>query len=101
MIDPVTGPLSRDELKALADAPAGAALKAIRKFDPLYGLPEGTKVDWQVTATREAEGYAIIKAASKEEAQKLAKALKTSDFEWDDSNWCDNDHDIVDVGVPE
>jgi hypothetical protein len=63
-LDPVTGPLTRDELKTLAAAPVGAALRAIRKHDPLYGYPPGTKINWLATFVREQEGYAYVKAAS-------------------------------------
>jgi len=83
ILDPVTGPLSRDEFKALASAPVGAALNAIRKHDPLYGYPPGHEIDWAVTVVREQEGLATVKAASLEEAKKLADNLRSRDIEWD------------------
>lgn len=83
---PSTGPIPPDEFKKLADAPFGAALKTIRKFDPLYGLPPGEKIKWRVTFEREItqEGEAYVMAASKEEAEKLADEIPESKICWDD-----------------
>jgi hypothetical protein len=101
MNDPVTGPLTREKLKALADAPYGKALREIRKIDPWYGHPPGAKVELVVVATREIEGAAVVKAADMEEAKKLAERLKVNDFEWETSSWIDDDYDIQSIGVDE
>jgi hypothetical protein len=82
-LDPVTGPLTRDELKTLAAAPVGAALRAIRKHDPLYGYPPGTKINWLAIFVREQEGYAYVRATSLEEAKAAANAIKHDQIEWD------------------
>jgi hypothetical protein len=99
--DPVSGPIPRDKLKELANAPAGKALREIRKFDPWYGHPPGSKVDICVVATREIEGAAFVKAANREEAKELAKKLKVRDFQWETSSWIDDDYDIQSIGVDE
>src|ERR1035437_3871322 len=48
MSDPITGPLSREQFKALVDAPFGHATKEIRKIDPLYGRADGEKFEFEV-----------------------------------------------------
>lgn len=85
-LDPITGPLSRDEFKALVVAPFGAAAKIIRTHDPLWGLKAGDKIEWKVTATRTVEqtGTGWVKASTKEEAEKLAEGLGSGDLDWDD-----------------
>lgn len=99
MRDPVTGPLSREKLHELADAPFGAALKEIRKFDPLYGIRDGDLVKWRVKATRMAreDGVAEVEAASIEGAKRLAEELDADDFDWDEFNSDIGDLEIEDV----
>ena len=98
MPDPVTGPLSRDELKVLADAPFGAATKAIRKHDPLWGRVPGETFEWDVRATRTTfeVGRATVEAESQEEADRLADELTDDDFSWHVSD-CDADDFIIET----
>jgi hypothetical protein len=99
-LDPVTGPLSREEFAALVAAPYGAAANAIRKHDPLYGIKEdGEPIKWEVYATRRAteEGYAEVAASSIEEALELAGKLKSSAFSWDCGHVYDDAPNIQEV----
>lgn len=88
MADPVTGPISREELAGLANAPFGEAHKTIRKHDPLWGKKEGEKIEWNVEFEREVTEYACatVKAESEEEARKIAENLKEDDILWDDDH---------------
>lgn len=84
--DPVTGPLSRAEFQKLVTAPHGEAVKVIKKFDPLYGLEPGEPIEWWVTFKRSMvteTGRAVVKAATLQEAQKLAEELKANDIDWE------------------
>ncbi len=81
--DPATGPMPREQFYALVTAPHGAATKAIRKYDPFWGRPPGTKIDWLVTYSKEVNGYGSVRAASQEEAGILGKALPTEDIHYD------------------
>lgn len=87
-LDPVTGPIPREEFKKLVDAPYGEALRRIRKHDPLYGRPPGEKFKWACTFTREVteEGVGYVMAESEEEAEEMAGKLKESDLHWDVSD---------------
>lgn len=93
--DPVTGPLSRQQLAELASAPFGAATEAIRKHDPLWGRSEGEKINWAVTVkrSRRDEGRAVVQASSQKEAAMLADDLTDDDIDWDE----DCDFEIVSV----
>jgi hypothetical protein len=94
-----TGPLSPDELKALANAPYGEAVKAIRKHDPLFGLREGQKIRWRVTFEREIreEGVAYVTASSEDEATELGANLESSAINWDVRGYFDENGDLVSV----
>lgn len=84
--DPITGPISRDELKALSAAPFGDAANAIRKHDPLWGIEEGAPINWKVEFTREQTGYAIVKAATEKGAEILAGKLAAHEIEWEEDD---------------
>lgn len=91
MGDPVTGVISREQLRALAAAPsAGFARDVIRNYDPLWGLPEGAPLRWRITLTREVveEGEAFVEAASEEEARARAAHLDDDAITWG-IGWCD------------
>ena len=64
-----TGPLTPEELKELASEPFGAGLKAIRKYDPLYGRKEGERFRWRVRLSARAFAEATVMAANEEEAK--------------------------------
>lgn len=72
MSDPVSGPLTRDELRALTDAPFGEAAKVIRKHDPLFGRAPGEKLDWLVVLEVSGQARCVVTACSEAEARELA-----------------------------
>lgn len=76
-----TGPLTPDELKALAEAPYGEATKAIRKHDPMFGRKPGEKVEWQLLARNTSTFVAYVEAETEDEAHELARKLGSA--EWD------------------
>lgn len=84
--DPITGPISRDELKALSAAPFGDAAKAIRKHDPLWGLEDGSEIKWKIEFRREQTGYAIVRAATEKGAGLLADKIPADAIEWEDDD---------------
>lgn len=94
-LDPVTGPLSRDELSELVKAPFGEAVKVIREYDPQYGRAPGEKYRWKIVARCEMEGTAYVMAADEKEANKLADDITDGAFDWD-APWS-SDLEIVSV----
>lgn len=84
-LDPITGPIPRDVFAQIVNAPHGEAKRMIRKYDPLFGVQDGEKVKWKVTVERQGadQGYAIIEASSKEEADDLADELQEHEIDWD------------------
>jgi hypothetical protein len=84
-LDPVTGPMSREEFAAAVAAPFGHAAKAIQKHDPMWGRAPGEKFAWRVRVEREAldRGTATVMADSQEEADKLADKLSDTEIDWD------------------
>jgi len=85
MSDPIFGPMTREQFRALVTAPFGVALEAIRRHDPLYGRKPGEKLRWKVTLRREIPeiGTAIVIAATQEEADDLAQDLSEAQISWD------------------
>ncbi len=81
--DPISGPIPREKFDALVNAPHGEARDIIRQYDPFWGLPLGEKIEFEVEVRAEVIGGAIVKAASLEEAKKLAKSLTRDDIEFD------------------
>lgn len=81
--DPSTGPIPREEFAALVDAPHGEAADVIRQYDPFWGLAPGEKIEFEVEVRAEVIGGAVVKAASLEEAKKLAAKLSKQDIEFD------------------
>jgi hypothetical protein len=83
-LDPVTGPVPREQFNEIVNAPHGQAAKLIRKFDPLYGR-NGEKFTWAVRFTREVEeeGWGFVEAATEEEAEKLGRTLDPDKLNWD------------------
>lgn len=84
-LDPSTGPVPREEFATLIDAPYGEAAKKIRKYDPLFGIPPGTKIKWTVRCETmgRRDGTAEVEAASEKEAAALAENLTYDEVEWD------------------
>jgi hypothetical protein len=93
-LDPSTGPITREQFKRIVDAPFGAAGEMIRKYDPLWGLKPGEKMEWEVTVQRMQQGTVIVKAATEEEAQNMAGEVNESDVNWDSR---DDEMEVVEV----
>lgn len=87
-LDPVTGPMSREEFALAVSAPAGQAAKIIRKYDPQFGRAPGEKFPWKVSVSRDGAdtGTAYIMAANQEEADEAADALTETEVHWDYSD---------------
>ena len=87
--DPISGPIPRERLKELVEAPFGKAKEIIRQYDPLWGRVRGEKIEWLVRVERDGTnaGTASIKPANQEEANELADELTGADIDWD----CDYD----------
>jgi hypothetical protein len=81
-----TGPIPAEEFKALVDMPHGRALKAIRKYDPLYGKlsNDGEPIKWKVTLIQEVRmvGYVTVEAVNAEEAELVAGDISDRDVTW-------------------
>lgn len=77
--------MSVSELKELASAPYGAATKAIRQHDPLWGRPGGERIEWCVTISRKIIETAkvIVEAASADEAEDMVDDIPNSDLNWE------------------
>ncbi len=86
--DPISGPMPRERLRELADAPFGEAAKAIRKYDPQFGRREGEKFEWEVRVERSGpdQGTVIVMAANEDEACDLAEDADECDVSWDYSD---------------
>lgn len=94
-IDPSTGPVPRAEFFSLVEAPFGDAAKKIRKYDPLWGLPPGTKIKWRVECRRTVQyGTAIIEAKTEKAAEAEAEDLTADDVDWDSDP---DDFEIVSI----
>ncbi len=82
-----TGPMTAEQLKSLANAPHGQALKEIQKFDPLYGKlsSDGEPVKWRVKVTKEVQavGYVTVCAVTKEDAEALVEDFDDDKVDWD------------------
>ncbi len=83
VLDPVTGPLTREQIRELAEAPFGTARAEIQKYDPLWGKAEGDKIEFEIVCQGTLEGRAYVKAASQEEADNLADDLNGAEIDWD------------------
>lgn len=82
--DPIFGPIPPDEFRTFASLPYGEARKAIQKRDPLWGIETGQPIEWKVKFTRKVyeEGYATVRAATQEEAQKIAEKMPEYQISW-------------------
>lgn len=83
-IDPVSGPVPREEFRRLVELPYGKAREAIRKYDPCYGLEPGKKITWEVKVkARRCYGTAYVEAATEEEAESAAQDIEGYEVDWD------------------
>ncbi len=94
-LDPSTGPVPRDKFRELINAPCGEAVKIIRQYDPLWGIPAGKKIMWRVDCRRtRIDGLAYVEASSEKEAQNLADDLAGCEVDWDTD---EDDFEILSV----
>ncbi len=77
---PSFGPMTPEEMSAALAAPYGKAAEIVRKHDPHFGKAAEDK-KWRVTFSRQVteRGYAIVKAATEEEANELAMDVPDAD----------------------
>lgn len=84
---PATGPISPEQMRALADAPYGKAGEVLRKYDPAWGLsgPEAPlrKYDVTLSAMLPATAYIEVEATNPEQARKIAMQERYSNLDWD------------------
>jgi hypothetical protein len=80
-----TGPISADEMRALADAPYGKAAEELRKHDPFWGRGEGEIIKWRVDLSKHVTmiGHVVVEAASEKEAEALADAIPDEKVQWE------------------
>jgi hypothetical protein len=81
--DAVSGPLPRERLRELVEAPHGHAAKEIQKYDPQWGRRDGEKFEWEVRCTAVMTGRAIVLASSQDEADKAADELSEAEIDWE------------------
>lgn len=84
-LDPVTGPVPREEFAQAVAAPAGEAAKILRRYDPFFGKAAGEKITWKVRVRRSGydKGTAYVEAASEKEAGELVDDLDDDEIDWD------------------
>lgn len=95
--NPISGPVPREKFNALVDAPHGEARDTIRQYDPFWGLPPGAKIKFEVEVRADLIGYAVVEAASLEEAKKLAAKLPVAEIEFDVHDLTDHDWTVETV----
>lgn len=91
MAHPISGPISPEELKALADAPYGKAAVELRKYDPLWGKLSRDADDpqpviaWNVCLSQEVtmRAHVTVEARTEEEAMEIAENLSEQKLSWD------------------
>lgn len=99
---PATGPISPEQMRALADAPYGKAAEVLRKHDPAWGMSDPDrplrKYDVILTAMMPASAVVEVEATSPEQARKIAMSERFSNLDWDiDGNPEDVEVDEVDA----
>ncbi len=97
MTHPSFGPVPPDKFAELVTAPYGKATAEIRKYDPLWGIPAGEKIQWRVDCERnyKTRGIAFVEASSEKEAAKKAENLCGGDVDWDYDDF--DDFDILSI----
>ena len=97
MIVSATGPMPADKFRELIDAPFGAAAKAIRQYDPLWGRSEGEKIRWSVRLSMDCPMVAAVtvEAETADEAENLAYEMSPHSIEWEPADGYSGDEFIV------
>lgn len=86
--DPVSGPISPDELKRIAELPFGRAGVELRKHDPAWGLgsADNPNIKWEVTLTAMMPVSTIVEVEAPDEATAKKEALK-SRLDWESDSF--------------
>jgi hypothetical protein len=84
---PATGPITPEQMRALADAPYGKAGEVLRRHDPAWGLsgPDTPLRKYDVTLTAMLPAYAVVEveATNPEQARKIAMQERFANLDWD------------------
>ncbi len=96
------GKLTPEEMAAAVNAPAGQAVKILRKADPLWGRGDGEKIKWRARCSRRVKEYGSItvEATSQEEAERLIERADDGEFSWGDdfdAGYMDDGFEIEDI----
>lgn len=87
MAHPISGPISPEELQAIAELPYGQAAVELRKHDPAWGKAprDGGKIRWTVFCTQRVimEAEVMVEAETEEEAMDLVADMREGDLNWD------------------
>jgi len=91
------GPLKAEDIQAMRDAPAGEAVKIIRKYDPAWGYGGENqkfliKFERVLVETTYEKAEVEIAASSKEQAEKLAEEHKEDDLDWSTEGYGDEEY---------
>lgn len=101
------GILPEDAFQKALDAPAGAAIKIIQKFDPLWGLDQkyrGLKLKKfraECKQKKIIEQFCTIEfeAYTEDHAHEILNRLPDSRFDWDDGDEYEDDFHIRHLGA--
>lgn len=87
MPHPISGPISPEELQAIAELPYGKAAEALRKHDPAWGMAsaDNPNIKWDVllVGTAPVSTVVTVEAPDEKTAKKIAMATKTSRADWE------------------
>jgi len=98
---PISGPISPDELRRIAELPYGKAAEELRKHDPAWGLAtqDNPHIKWTVTVTAMRPVYTEIEVEAPDEAAAKKLALREADgvgrYDWED----DDTYSVEDIRV--
>lgn len=87
MAHPATGPITPEQMRALADAPFGKAAEVLRLHDPAWGLAsEGNPLrKYDVTLVAMLPAYAVVtvEATTEDQARTIAMKERFANLDWD------------------
>jgi hypothetical protein len=87
MKHPISGPISPEELRAIADLPYGKAGAELRKHDPAWGLgsAENPNIKWDVVLVGSAPVTTVVTVEAPDEAtaKKAAMSIRVHRSDWE------------------
>lgn len=87
MTHPISGPISPEELQALAELPYGRAAVELQKHDPLWGTTSGDAAikTWKVTVNKAdpMKATVFVQAPTEAGARSLVNAMEDWEFDWE------------------